>query len=106
MTIKEAIISELGFAPANQNVVDKAMVDAGLAEGDTYTTSDSVGVKTATLQVLRILLSTADVTSNNATMITNSIKYDRQAILKRIAALEFELGIVPALPTITSRSIW
>lgn len=106
MTVKEAILSELGFAPGNQHVIDKAIIDGGLEAQDTYTVDHGTGVKTAALQILRILLSTADVTTSTGGVVSNSIKYDRGAILKRIGELEIELGLVDARPTINAKYVW
>lgn len=107
MTVKEAVISELGFAPGNQNIIDKALIDNVLAGADNYTTAISQDtVKTCVLQICRILYSTADVTTSNAGVVTNSIRYDRAYLKERIKQLEADLGIVAASPVITSKSVW
>ena len=106
MTVKDAIISELGFAPGNSNTVEKALIDNALDGSAIYSTSLLTSVKKASLQVCRILLTTADVTnSNNQGFVSNQIKYDRSAVLKRIAQLEFDLEI-SSKPYITSKSVW
>jgi hypothetical protein len=102
MTNKEYFQSLLGFAPG-PNVADAAMLDAGINGSSTYVVSNSAALKTAAIQVMRVLLSTAD-TSNNVTGF--SIKYDRAAILKLIALYEDDLGITAGRPIIKGRSVW
>ena len=102
MTNKEYIISMLGFA-APANSVEAAMIDAGILEASTYVFANSVSLKLAAINVMRVLLTTAN-TSNSITGF--SVTYDRASIFKRIALLEEELGISTALPTITSRNVW
>lgn len=106
MTIREAVISELGFAPGNSQTVDKAILDNGLTGVDTYAAVNSVEVLKCVLQICRILYSTADVTTSNAGIVTNSIKYDRQYLKERIKQLETELGITAAIPYVTSKNVW
>jgi hypothetical protein len=107
MTVKDAIISELGFAPGNSNLVDKAILDNTLTGADTYDSAKETGVKKAALQICRVLLTTADVTnSNNAGFVSSQIKYDRAAVKARISQLEADLGINVQTPYITSRSVW
>lgn len=107
MTIKEAILSELGFAPGNVNTVEKAISDQSLTSGDDYVSADHrTGVKWAALNILRILLSTPDTTTSIGGVTTSSMKYDRNAILKRISELEVDLEIVSVKPTITARNVW
>jgi hypothetical protein len=107
MTVKEAILAQLGFAPGNQNVIDLAIADNELTGQDTYVSVEHMtSVKSAALQVLRILLSTADTTTSTGGVTTQSIKYDRGAILKRIGELEVDLGLVDERPTINARYVW
>ena len=102
MTNREYFISLLGFAPG-VNVAESALIDAGVSITDVYVTGNSVALKTAAIQVMRVLLTTAD-TANGLTGF--SVKYDRTAILKLIALYETELGITTGQPTIKARNVW
>lgn len=104
MTNKEYLTAQLGFA-ASANAVEAALTDVGITGTSTYTVAASTSIKTAAIAVLKTLLSTADVTQGVGET-ANAIKYDRNAILKRIAMLEGELGINNSKPTIRGRSPW
>lgn len=105
MTNKEYLASLLGFAPSNPNSIEAALIDAGINGADTYVAGNSVTLKIAAIQVLKILLSTADITKGTGETAFLH-KYDRDAILKRIAQLEDEVGITVGRPAITGRSPW
>jgi hypothetical protein len=97
MTVKEAVISELGFTPGNTNTIDKAIADNGLTGTVAYSSSShNTSVLKSVLQVCRLLYSTPDVTTSNAGIVTSSIKYDRAYLKERIKQLEDELGLTPA----------
>jgi hypothetical protein len=103
MTNKERLAALLGFTPANVNTLDAELLDAGIAGSDTYTKSNSIPLKTIALSIINILLSTADVSNTDGM----AVKYDRDAVLKRAARLEDELGLSQKdRPTITAKSIW
>jgi hypothetical protein len=101
MTNKERLISLLGFEPANKDAVEGALVDQGVDPAATYDGSLSISIKKGAIEVIKILLSTADTTNENG----YAIKFDRAAILKRLGQLEDELGLT-GLPTITSKRVW
>lgn len=88
MTNKEYLSAQLGFAPSG-NTLDAALLDAGITGSDTYSPANKDPLKKSAIQVLKVLLSTADVTQGTGET-ANSIKYDRNAILKRISDLEEE----------------
>lgn len=105
MTNKESISALIGFAPSNANVIELALLNAGYSPVLAYDTANQLGIKKAAIQVLYVLLSTADTNQGNSETV-NSIKYDRAAILKRIEALENETGATDAVPVITSFKAW
>lgn len=102
MTNKERLISLLGFAPP-PNSAEAALIDIGLTETDSYVVGNLDSVKRAAIEVMKVLLTTAD-TGNAQTGF--SIKYDRAAIEKRIAQLEDELDVVVDKPTIKGIHPW
>jgi hypothetical protein len=108
MTNKEKLISLIGFAPSNGNVLIGALQDVGLVDTDTYVVGEAslLTIKKAKLQVLRILYSTPDTTTSNAGVVASSIKYDRDNLKKDIESLEVELGLTVAAPYITTRPVW
>jgi hypothetical protein len=107
MTIRDAILSELGFAPGNANTVDKAIDDQGLTGVATYDSATHlIDVKKVALNILKILLSTPNTSTSTGGVTTSSMTYDRNAILKRIADIEYDLGILRAVPTIKALNIW
>lgn len=104
MTIQERLISLIGFAPP-QNSVEGALLDEGLNAADAYDPSLSLQVKKATIQVMEVLLTTADTTNENQYV----IKYDRPTLLKRITALKDEVAAedgVVLQPVIRSKKCW
>lgn len=100
MTNKERLISLLGFAPP-KNSAEGALQDLGLGDADTYIVGNLVTVKKAAIEVMNIIITTAD-TGNNEVGWT--AKYDRPSILKRIAQLEDE--ITDTHPTIKGIQPW
>lgn len=100
MTNKERLISLLGFA-LDTNAIDGALTDAGITGSDTYTADDSVGLKTLAISIMELLLTTPDTTNENG----YAIKYDRDAVLRRIGILQEELGLA-AGPVITAPKVW
>lgn len=106
MTNKAKLLSLIGFAPSNADVVIGALQDVGLTDTDNYVPTDSnlLVMKKAKLQVLRTLYSTADVTTSNSGIVSNSIEYDRNALDKEIKRLEGELGII-VTPVSTVRAV-
>lgn len=110
MTIKEAIQSELGFSLTNPDAIDKALIDFGLTGTNIYLAVDRNSVKRATLQVLEVLLSTANVTTSTGPVTSSSTTYDRSAILKRMEAIKRDLGLIidveAQVPTVKFLSPW
>lgn len=106
MTNKERVISLLGFSPGNTNAVDGALIDFGVNGADTYALANTVVIKKCALQVLELLLSTANVSTSTSGATTSSTTYDRNAVLRRIADLREELGIVIGKPTIKGIHQW
>jgi len=91
MTNKERLISLLGFAPDN-NALDGALLDVGLAGGDNYVTENLESVEKASIPLLEVLLSTANISTHNG--VTSAGKtFDRATILKRIQGLKKKYGI-------------
>ena len=105
MTNKEYLISQLGFTPSNQNAIEGALIDAEITAGDSYNSSNRVLIKTAALDVLRILLSTAD-TEQGTDETRQSVKFDREAVTRRIRDLELELGITSGVPRVKGVQVW
>ena len=104
MTIKDRLISLIGFKPSNDNSLDGALIDLGLIGNNLYTASATIGVKKAAIQVIQVILSTPDtVNSDNF-----SIKYDRGSLLKLLTTLKDEVGERDPLliPTITVKRVW
>lgn len=101
MTNKERLISLLGFSPP-PNSAEGALLDAGINVSGTYDASGSISIKTVAIEVMKVILTTAN-TSNAQTGF--SITYDRDALMKRIAQLEEELGIA-SVPTIKGVKVW
>lgn len=105
MTNKDRLISLLGFAPANDNSVDGALLDFGIDGNVEYVAVNGNQVKKAAIQVMEMLLTTPDTTTESGTTFIQ--KYDRAAVQARIKLLKGELGLTDeSLPYITSRSVW
>lgn len=103
MNNRERLISLLGFEPSNSNAVEGSLLDFGITGSETYTASNIIPIKKAAISVLEILLSTADTKNENG----YEIKYDRDAIKKRLQALKKEVGLSEIdKPTVTGKSVW
>lgn len=105
MTNQDYLLSQLGFAPGNNNTLLGAMIDQGIISTDPYVIGNMNPLKIAAVTIIKILLSTAD-TDQQSGEIRNQVKYDRVAILARLKMLETELGLTDAVPTVTGRSPW
>ena len=105
MTNTEYIKAQVGFSTSDANVFEAALLDAGVVGTDTYAVRNMLLLKTAAISVLYLILSTPDTASGTGET-ANSIKYDRDAILKRIAVLEGETGAATLRPTIKGVSAW
>lgn len=102
MTNRERLISLIGFAPSN-NTLDGALLDLGINGADTYTAANAVDVKKAAIQVIQVILSTADTINENE----YSIKFDRPSLIKYLDTLKAEVGEETATtPVITSKAVW
>lgn len=103
MTNKEYFISQLGYTPTIL-IIEGLLLNAGFTGTDIYVAENATGMKYAILEGLKHLLSTPDITQGTGET-SNSIKYDRNAILQRIRDLEGELGIT-SKPTIKGINVW
>lgn len=80
------------------------MIDFGIEASDEYTIENAIPVKKGAIAIMELLLTTADTSNPESGM---SIRYDRASVLKRIALLKGEIGLVDdAMPYITSRVVW
>lgn len=103
MTNKERLLSLLGFEPADKNALDGALLDLGIDGAGVYDGSNQVLLKTAAIQIMELLLTTADTQNENSYQIT----YDRDAVLARINLLKGEIGLIDdTKPYITHRNVW
>ncbi len=89
MTNQERLISLVGFSP-DSKAVEGALTDAELNAGDTYSALNLVTIKKAAIGLLELLLSTPDTGNETGYY----IKYDRNAILKRLDYLKSDLGLL------------
>lgn len=101
MTNQDRLISFLGFAPSKE-AAEGALIDAGIAGNQNYLLENSVPLKKAAIELMELLLTTADTGNENG----YTIKYDRAAVLKRLNLLRIELGVVEEGPYITSKVVW
>lgn len=103
MTNSERTISLIGFAPADKNALIGALTDRGVDAAGLYDGTNKNALKSAAIEIMELLLTTADIKNENG----YSITFDRNAVLSRINQFKNELGLVDtALPYITSRSVW
>lgn len=105
MTNKEYFAAQLGFAPSNENLIESSLVDVGLVSTDVYSVSSRPAIRIGVINALYVLLSVADTQTGVGETI-NGVKYDRNAIWRRIGVLENETGVIESIPTITGRHIW
>ena len=99
MTNKERLKAYLGFAPADDNTTEAALLDFAIDPSETYTVTNLIPVKRAAISVMRILLTTA-----NTTNMDHSQTWDKTAVAKRVDDLEEE--IEPKGPTIRAVHKW
>ncbi len=103
MTNRERLISFVGFAP-QPDAVDGALIDAGIDGTATYTAAQSIPLKTQSIALMELLLTTAN-TNDGASVF--GVSYDRNAVLARIKMYKQELGITDdSLPVISSKPWW
>jgi len=104
MTIKESLIAALGM-PADDMLVDKALIDNELTGTAAYTKDMALQVENAAIDILLSLKSQPDVSEGGF-----SVRYDRKAIDERIAFLAKKNGrddIISAnVPTVKGISPW
>ncbi len=101
MTNRERLLSILGFDPSDKNSLDGEMLDFSIDGSATYSSSSSLQIKRCAVNIIKILLSTADTTNENGYHIT----YDRPSVLKRLSLLEAELN-EPINPKIRGIHPW
>ncbi len=92
LTNRKYYESLLGYAPSADEV-EGALIDVDIDGTLTYDKTNSIALKKAALSSLRRLLSTPDISQGTGET-TNQIKYDREAIWKRIHQLEEEVELV------------
>lgn len=103
MTNLDRLKSLLGFAPPD-NSAEGALLDAGINPVTVYDPLSSIDIKKVAIQVMEVILTTADITNGQVGF---STKYDRNAILARIKMIKEELGIVDeTVPTIRGIHVW
>lgn len=88
MTNLERLISLIGFAPSNNDSLQGALIDFGINGADTYTVANKLVVKKAAIQVIQLLLSTADTNNGMSNGAGFEIKYDRQSLLDYLDRLK------------------
>lgn len=102
MTNRDRLISLLGFQPTN-NAIDGALLDAGIEGAANYEAGNTTGLKTAAIEIMETLLTTADSTNTEGML----IRYDRKAVEARIRQYKIDIGIiVEEGPIITSKRLW
>ena len=103
MTNSERTISLVGFAPENQNALLGALLDRAIDPNATYDGTNKDLLKQAAIEIMELLLTTADTQNEN----TYKVTFDRVAVLARINQLKTELGLIDtSLPYVTSRPVW
>lgn len=102
MTNKERLIAFTGFEPP-KNSAEAALLDFGMIDTDFYVVGNVDTVKKAAIEVMKVLLTTAD-TGNGEVGWT--AKYDRPSILKRIQQLQQEIDPETLRPTIRGIHPW
>jgi hypothetical protein len=103
MTNADRTISLIGFAPANTDALPGALIDRGVDPEGTYDGSNKDLIKAAAIEVMELLLTTADTRNEGG----YSITFDRKAVMERINQLKNELGLIDtSLPFVTSRTVW
>lgn len=103
MTNKERLIALLGFTPPNDNSVIASLLELGLNASDEYNVANVNKIKKAAIEVMSILLSTAD-TGNG--VVGWTAKYDRDAVIKRMNQLKSEVDSESTTPTIKGVTVW
>jgi hypothetical protein len=79
------------------------LIDAGISPDATYEGGGIVALRVPMINLLKLLLSTADLTNDQGL----KIAYDRKAVEERIRVLEIEAGIIVEKgPVITSKRVW
>ena len=110
MTNLERLISLIGFAPSNNDSLQGALIDFGINGADTYTVANKLVVKKAAIQVIQLLLSTADTNNGMSNGAGFEIKYDRQYLLDYRDRLKKEVeeaeNGVESNRLITGKTVW
>lgn len=99
MTNRERLKGLIGFEPSEESI-EGSMADLSVDGDLTYSVTALPSLKKAAIEVLKTLLSAADITNENGF----THKYDRNAVLKRIAALEEEENPTDSIPKIRNKS--
>jgi hypothetical protein len=102
MTNKQRLKGFVGFA-ASEETLDGVLIDHQINPSLAYDGTNVLLLKRAAIDVLKVLLSSPDIT--NDTGFTH--KYDRNAVAKRISQLEDELDpVVKEKATVTAKQYW
>jgi hypothetical protein len=102
MTNREALTAALQVEFPDASI-ELALINSGLDGTAVYAQGNKGAVNLMALDLLRGLLTTPDITEGGM-----SIKYDRNAVLKRVASLEVTTETIPvaAIPKVRSPRVW
>lgn len=101
MTNKEAIIASLQITGYSDSAIEKALLDSGLNGGDSYETINAKSIDLAAIDVLQGMLSVSSVSEGGY-----SVSYSTAGIKARLEYLSAKNGLLGAVPTVTSKSVW
>jgi hypothetical protein len=101
MTNKERLISLLGFTP-DHNSIDGELLDAGITGAATYDGSEKDGIRTCAINLIELLLTTPDQTSDNGFKVI----YDRKAVMEKLGILKGETGETLVKRNIQRANFW
>jgi hypothetical protein len=104
MTVLQALTAVVSLT-AEDNLLEKALIDNGLAVDTAYTSALSLQIDSAAVDALVAMLSQADVSEGGF-----SISYDSAAIMQKLTVLAKKTGRTDVLdnlgPTISSAPVW
>lgn len=99
MINREALQAVLAVT-VDSRAVEKALFDADLEPGETYSSSSKDKINACAIEVLEGILSQPDISEGGY-----SIKYDRSAVKLRLDALRAKTG-TSATPKIAGLNVW
>jgi hypothetical protein len=104
MTNKEALTAVIGFT-VSDSLLEKALADSNLQGATVYSRDNGPAIDSMAVDVLFAAWSTPDVSEGGY-----SVKFDRNAMQKKIEALAGKCGRTDILtslkPTVTGKSPW